>query len=143
MYEFLDYRVQDVMSSPVSVGPETQLAEVERILEQHGFNALPVVDEAEHLLGIVSSLDLLRAFSFPEDTILPPLEKTLHIAVTAIMTTEVVTVTPLAPLTRVIERLVKTGNRSLPVVEDDRLVGVVARRDVMMALRRADASEQR
>ncbi len=42
MYEFLDYPVQDAMSKPISVSPTTPLAEVERILEERGFNALPV-----------------------------------------------------------------------------------------------------
>ena len=142
MYEFLDYRVQDVMSKPVSIGPETPLAEVERILEERGFNALPVVDAAERVIGIVSSLDLLRAFSFPEDEILPPLHRALLLPVSDVLTRDVLTVTPRTPLTRVLEKLVTTGNRSLPVVEDERLVGVVARRDVMQALRRADAQEQ-
>jgi CBS domain-containing protein len=141
MYEFLDYRVQDVMSQPISIGPETPLSEVEELLEKHGFNALPVVDAAERVIGLVSSLDLLRAFSFPEDEILPPLAQTMRRPVREIMTGEVHTVTPRTPLTRVVEKIVSTGNRSFPVIEDDRLVGVVARRDVMLALRRADAGQ--
>jgi len=44
MYEFLDYRVSDVMNeNPVTVGPRTTLAEVEAIFEEHDFNGLPVV----------------------------------------------------------------------------------------------------
>lgn len=142
MYEFLDYRVQDVMSRPISISPETSLSQVERLLEEHGFNALPVVDASEAVVGLVSSLDLLRAFSFPEDEILPPLERVMERPVGEIMSRDVHTVTPRAPLTRVLEKLVQTGNRSFPVVEDDRLVGMVARRDLMAALRRADAGEK-
>ena len=67
MYEFLDYRVASVMSHAVTVRPETTLAEAEALLEKNGFNSLPVVDAGERLVGIVTSLDLLRAFAFPED----------------------------------------------------------------------------
>ena len=40
---FLDYLVEDVMSEPVGIAPETRLVEVERILEERRFNSLPVV----------------------------------------------------------------------------------------------------
>ena len=47
MYEFLDYQVQDVMNRPLMVTADTTLAEVELLLEKHGYNAVPVVDTAE------------------------------------------------------------------------------------------------
>jgi len=139
VYEFLDYRVQDVMNRPVSIGPETTLAEVEALLEKHGFNALPVVDTAERLLGLVTSLDLLRAFDFPESEILPAFDRVMERPASDVMTQDVLTVTPLTPLTRVVEKIVDTRNKSFPVVDDDRLVGMVAREDVMLALRQGIA----
>lgn len=139
MYEFLDYRVQDVMNRAVTVGPDTSLAEVESLLEKHGFNALPVVDEGERLLGIVTSLDLLRAFDFPEDTILPDYDRVMQRPVRDVMTRDVATVCPLTPLTRVVEKIVDSRNKSFPVVDADRVVGVVAREDVMLALRQGVA----
>jgi CBS domain-containing protein len=139
VYEFLDYRVQDVMNRPVTVGPDATLAEVEVLLEKHGFNALPVVDEAERLLGLVTSLDLLRAFAFPEDTILPAYERVMQRPVRDVMTRDVLTVCPLTPLSRVVEKIVDTRNKSFPVLDDDRVVGIVAREDVMLALRQGIA----
>ncbi len=139
MYEFLDYRVQDVMNRPITVPVGATLAEVEALLEKHGFNALPVVDESECLIGLVTSLDLLRAFDFPEDEILPPYDKVMQTPVERVMTRDVLTVCPLTPLHRVVEKLVDTRNKSFPVVEDDRVVGMVAREDVMVALRQGAA----
>ena len=136
MYEFLDYRVQDVMNRPLMVTADTTLAEVELLLEKHGYNALPVVDTAERLVGLVSSLDLLRAFSFPEDAILPPYEEIMDRGIEAVMTRDVLTVCPRTPLTRVLQKIIDTRNKSFPVVDDDRVVGMVAREDVMLALRR-------
>ena len=137
MYEFLDYRVEDVMSRAVTVRPEATLAEVEALLEKNGFNSLPVVDAGERLLGIVTSLDLLRAFAFPEDTILPRFSDVMERPVSSVMSRDAQTVCPRTPLTRALAKLVDTRNKSFPVVDDDRVVGIVAREDVMLALRRA------
>jgi CBS domain-containing protein len=137
MYEFLDYRVEDVMSRAVTVRPETTLAEAEVLFEKHGFNSLPVVDAADRLLGVVTSLDLLRAFAFPEDVILPRFSDVMRRPVSEVMSRDVQTVCPRTPLTRVLQKLVDTGNKSFPVVEDERVVGIVAREDLMLALRRA------
>jgi CBS domain-containing protein len=55
------------------------------------------------------------------------------------------TVSPLMPLTRLLERMVVTRNKSFPVVdprEKHSLVGVVAREDVMRALRKAHSGEK-
>ena len=142
MFEFLDYRVQDVMNPPVTVGPDATLAEVEALLEKHGFNAVPVVDSAERLLGLVTSLDLLRPFDFPEETILPPYEQVLQRPVADVMTRDVLTVCPRTPVQRVVEKIVATRNKSFPVVDSDRVVGVVARQDVMLALRQATAGRK-
>lgn len=61
MYEFMNYQVRNVMSRPVSIEPEASLGEAERVLEKNGFNALPVVDADDQLIGVVSTLELLKA----------------------------------------------------------------------------------
>jgi CBS domain-containing protein len=84
MYEFLDFRVADVMSAPKTVSPDASLGEVERILEQTGFNGLPVVEQ-DRLVGFVTSLDLLAAFRFHPDAILPPYEQIMRRPVAGVM----------------------------------------------------------
>jgi CBS domain-containing protein len=139
MYEFLDYRVEDVMSRPVTVGPKTSLGQVEELLESHGFNAVPVVDADQRLLGLVTSLDLLRAFDFPDDAILPPYDRVMERPIETVMIRDVQTVPPRAPLSRVLQKIISTRNKSFPVVDDDHVVGVVAREDIMLGLRRGAA----
>ena len=143
MYEFLDYRVCDAMTrDPVQIAPEASLAEAEALFEKHGFNALPVVGAGGALLGVVTQLDLLRAFRFTDDHMFPPYEQVMATPVGEVMTSDAATVTPRTPLTRVLETLVRTRMKSLPVVEDERVVGMIAREDVLAALRRAVAGER-
>lgn len=141
MYEFLDWQVRDVMSQPVTVPPETTIEQAEQILETRGFNALPVVDASEALVGVVTTLDLLAAFRFTEAAMLPPYTEIVKRPVSGIMSRDVLTVCPRTPLTRVLEKLVDSRTKSFPVVDGDRVVGVVAREDVMQALRRASQGE--
>jgi CBS domain-containing protein len=121
---------------PVTVSPSTTLARAEQLLERNGWNALPVV-EAGRLVGVVTSLDLLKAFRFTPDRLFPPYEQIMTRAVREVMAAAPVSVAPRTRLTRVLERMVRTRIKSFPVVDDGMLVGIVTRDDVMRALRRA------
>lgn len=142
MYEFLEWCAKDVMSEPVTIGPQTSLAEAEALFEEHGFHLLPIVEEDGTLVGVVTSLDLLAAFDFSEDVILPRYEEVMQRQVREVMRSPPRTVTPRAPLTRVLHKLVDSRSKSFPVVDRERVVGVVSRGDVMNALRRATAGEK-
>jgi predicted transcriptional regulator len=52
---------RDVMSKPVvSVHPDTPLREIARLLIDKGISAVPVVDDKEAPIGMVSEADLIR-----------------------------------------------------------------------------------
>ncbi|WP_317440865.1 CBS domain-containing protein [Streptomyces collinus] len=56
-------RAEELMSAPaVCARPEWTVVEAARLMETHNVKRLPVVDEADRLLGIVSRGDLLRVF---------------------------------------------------------------------------------
>jgi CBS domain-containing protein len=57
--------------------------------------------------------------------------------ISQVMTKEPYVVSPEKPLTRVVHDMIETGHKSFPVVENDRLVGIVAREDIIRALRKA------
>lgn len=139
-YGFLGLRVGDAMTREVvTIAPTTKLSEVEAIFERHHFNGLPVIDAEGHLLGLLTKLDLLRAFAFSPNTIVPHYDEIAHLTTQQVMTREPCTVAPDMPLTRVLEELVRTRYKSFPVVESGCLVGIVSREDVLAALRRAVA----
>lgn len=138
MYEFIHYQARDVMTQePVTVAPETTLVEAEALFEKNDFNGLPVVDKARRILGMVTKLDLLKAFIFKAGAVLPRYEEIMRRAVSTVMTRELLHVEPDTPLTRVLESMAARGFKSLPIVEEDRVVGIVSREDVLRALRRA------
>jgi CBS domain-containing protein len=138
MYEFLSYRVADVMSArPVTIRPDISLADAEAIFEQHDFNGLPVVSPEGRLLGVLTKLDLLKAFSFTPQSMIPAYDEIMRQPAERVMTRQPLIVAPDTPLTRVLQHMLDTRYKSFPVLEADRLVGVVAREDIMRALRRA------
>ncbi len=142
MYEFLSWRVDDVMTrAVVTIGPEARVSEAEDEFDTRDFDALPVVTADGALAGIVSKLDVLRAYVFSPETMLPRYDDIRARPVQTIMTLQPLTVAPAQPLTRALEILAATRVKSLPVVEKGRLVGIVAREDVLRALHHAAAGE--
>jgi len=142
MNEFLEYQVQDVMTREVEhVSPDTTLAKVEETFEAHDFNGLPVLDESGAFVGIVTKHDVLRAFCEDDEHVFPPYSEILKRKVESVMTRDVAPVWPRTPLTRVVEKLSRGRWKSIPVCDDGVLCGIVAREDVLRALRRAAAGE--
>lgn len=137
MYEFLEYRASDVMTrDPIGIEESASLSELEALFDKHGFNGLPVSRENGEL-GWVTKLDLLRAFQFDERHLFPPYNEIMRQTVSTILVPMSHSVTPRTALTRVLEKLVASGHKSLPVVEDGAVVGIVAREDLLKALRGA------
>jgi CBS domain-containing protein len=135
-------RLKDVMTSPVvTVTPTTRLKQVAALLVRHGFNAVPVVDEGE-LVGIVSEADLVRLEASPDPrahalrwpapaTVVPHL-------VGEVMTREVLALPPDADAAEAARLMLDQGVKSIPVVLGCRVVGIVARRDLLGVLARSD-----
>jgi len=66
---------RDLMTAPaVTVGPDAPLAEAARLMHEHGYRSLPVVDATERVVGIVARRDLLRAFLRPDQEIQEEIE---------------------------------------------------------------------
>ena len=93
-------------------------------MTEGGFGSVPIVDQDRHLLGIVSEFDLLRA-----------LNEEKHLASVKagdLMTPNPITVSPETPTMDIIQSLEAKHLIRMPVVnEEGKLLGVVARRDVL------------
>ena len=143
MYEFLQYQVRDAMTpNPITIRPTTLLREVEELFEAHDFNGVPVVDNQHHLVGVLTKFDLLKAFSLDSHALVPHYDDIMEQAAEAVMTRKPVSVSPQMPLSRLLQKLVEMRTKSLPVVENGCIVGVIAREDVLKALRRATVKHE-
>jgi CBS domain-containing protein len=140
MHRFLEARVADYMTRDVvTVSPETTLRELEERFVQCDFNGFPVV-EGGKLVGVVTKFDALKVFVFTTRTVIPQYDELVRVPARAIMTRDVITFSPETPLTRVLQTLVDFRVKSFPVLEEGRLVGIIAREDVVRALRDAAAT---
>jgi acetoin utilization protein AcuB len=129
--------VRDCMSSPaVAITPDTPLPDALNLMHEHRFRRLPVVDENDKLVGIVSERDLLYA-SPPPATLLSGLELNHLLAelpTKKIMTRKVLTTTPDTFVEDAARLMVENKVGGLPVVDEDKhVVGVITETDVFRA----------
>lgn len=136
--------VRDVMSSPaITITAGALVKDALRVLDEHRMTALPVVDAEGHIVGVVSEADLLRN-TVPHDPrshMLPPRDTSEHASrVEQVMSTPPVTVTVDSDLSDAVAVMTSTAVKSLPVVDQGRVVGVVSRSDVVHLMARSDDS---
>jgi CBS domain-containing protein len=144
-------RVDAIMSHPVvTVTPDTPLKEVASLLAEKAISGVPVV-EGDRVLGIVSESDVIRKEHAPDEE--PPhrfgrlrgARRSLVGAVTAgeAMTAPSLTVEPWVSICWAACLMAEHDVNRLPVVDRDRLVGIVARADLVRAFARSDAEVER
>ncbi|MGE0824865.1 MAG: HPP family protein [Candidatus Binatia bacterium] len=141
MYRFLECTVGQYMTREVkTVTRHVTLRELETLFEKHDFNAFPVM-EGNDLVGLATKFDFLKAFAFTTRQLLPHYDELMKRTVEEVMTEAVVHVEPAAPLTRTLQLMVSLKARSFPVVAPDKkLVGMIAREDIMRALKESTKS---
>jgi CBS domain-containing protein len=126
----------------VTVGPMTSAKYAAEVMASHGYAALPVVDDDGGLIGIVAEADVLR-HRVPTDPRLHARRDERAVPVPPqlvgeIMTADVRAVDCRADLADIARLFVDDRLRSVPVLENGRLAGIVSRRDVLRALVRPD-----
>ena len=116
-------QIRDVMTeNPSSCAPSTSVVEAAKVMAREDVGSIPVV-EGDRLVGVVTDRDLVvRVLAEERDPQATPVGE--------IVSTDVVAIAPDAGLDEALRLLARHQVRRLPVVEDDRLVGVVAQADV-------------
>lgn len=134
--------VRELMSAPATtVASSTPVKDAARLLRDRDIAAVPVVDD-DRLVGIVSEIDLLRGSLLPDPVahLLPvPTPPDAPATVAEVMTADVQVLAPQTDLYDAARLMAATGVRSAPVVEGDRVLGVLSRSDLLRALARTDA----
>ncbi|HZK24564.1 MAG TPA: CBS domain-containing protein [Oscillospiraceae bacterium] len=145
--------IKEIMTSEViAVTQETTVDEAARLLLEHKISGLPVVDEQQQVVGMVTEADLiyqakeLHTPAFTEilggvifledpDNFKKQLQKMSGYRVADVMTTPVFTVAADASKEEVATMMVEQGINRVPVVgTDGRLQGIVSRQDLLSAM---------
>jgi CBS-domain-containing membrane protein len=144
----MTWTVSDVMTKdPVTVGPAASFKSCANLMRLHEVSAIPVVAPGARLLGIVSDSDLLAKEAEDSNRNRPgrgDSVKARAITVSELMTTELVTTTPSAPLATAASLMFQHHLKVLPVVDSARrLIGMVDRAQVLKVFLRSDESIRR
>jgi CBS-domain-containing membrane protein len=144
-----DVPVHAVMTTPVvTVSPDTSVAEAVRVLLQHVFTALPVVDAQQHVLGMVHEIDLLQLGGETQapSGLFRTLEQTEQNAFLAqlgqlvrpvemVMRREVMHIDPNTSIRTAAHMMLTSEVKQLPVVDAQGvLVGIVSRIDLLRSV---------
>ena len=142
----------DIMTkNPLTVTPDMEITKAVNLLLEKKINGLPVVDNTGKLVGILCQSDLVAlqktlplpsVFSFMDGFFLTisltnlekDLKKISAATVSDAMTPEPHTVSPQTPLETIASFMVDEKYHTLPVVDGDKLVGIVGKEDVLRSL---------
>jgi len=117
--------ISSVMVKDVFTVPETmQLDEVARLMLENGIGSVPVMNEDDKMVGIVSKADFVTL------AVGIAFEK---ITVKEIMTKDLTAVSPTERLVHARRQMIEAHVGRLPVVDDENLVGMVTSKDLMRA----------
>ncbi len=137
-------RVLELMSPRVvSVGPKTSLYEVLQLMLRYHLNDILVVDSEQKLVGIVTYPDLSRKLLPTEQELMEHEEymttpqsmedrftDIARVPVDEIMTRKVITVSPDLEVLKAGATMTANRVKQLPVVRNDKVVGIISHTDI-------------
>lgn len=130
--------VSTIMSSKLTtLGLNDSLEQVKALFDKHSFHHIPVVDKDQRLLGIVSKQDFLYFLHGFSDANQPCEDSVLLLKDTTVQKIMTTGLAKLEPTTRVnvaLEVFKENLFHALPVVEDDKLVGIITTYDIINAI---------
>jgi CBS domain-containing protein len=142
-------KVGDFMTAQVvTVHSDSPVSDAARLMLQRKISGLPVVDAGDHVVGIVTEHDLLRRRTDGPGSKSPHWLRLMTepgkitdesfrfegAKVEEVMTRDPLTITEDTPIEEACRLIKENGIKRLPVVRDKRLVGILARADLVRAL---------
>ncbi len=116
-------QVANLMTSgPVTIGPHDKLSDAKAAMDAGKFRRLPVV-EGDKMIAILTERDIREHGGYLDAT-----------RVSAAMRSPVLTVSPSDTVENAARLMLKHQIGGLPVVDDDKLVGIVTASDLLKAL---------
>jgi len=142
-------RAHQIMTrSVISVKPDTTIVDAANIMLQRHVSGLPVVDDNDKLVGVVSEGDFIRRSEIGTQRkrgrwlrfILGPGKSASDFVqehgrrVSEVMTTSPITITEDTALAEIVDLMERNNVKRLPVVRGDKVVGIVSRANLLQAV---------
>lgn len=137
-------KAKDIMTTPVvTATPSTPLKGIGQLLIQHDISAVPIVDDAGNLVGLISEADVVPfGYARVLGAALIPRKGHGPRVASQVMAINVATVPEDADVTTVARLMQDLRIRHLPVIVGTHVTGIISRRDILKILARSDASIQ-
>lgn len=145
-------KAKDIMVTEVlTVKQHATIKEIARVLIDNRISGVPVVDEAGHLMGMVTEGDLLHKETNPRlpdavnilgaiiyyhgiEQYNEDFKKMMASQALNIMTEKVITVTPEEEVPEIAKLMLAHGIKRVPVMEGERIIGIISRADIVKCL---------
>jgi CBS domain-containing protein len=145
----MDVMVRDV----ITVNPDDNVSEAVRLLADYDVSALPVVDDDENVVGIISEADLMDREEIgtekkrpwwleavtPASKLAGEFAKSHGRRVEEVMSTNVVAASEDTPLGQIAALLERHRIKRVPILRNGKLIGIVSRSNLIQALASAQA----
>jgi len=145
----------DLMTTPIiSIAPSASIGEAVNLMLRHHISGLPVITTDGALVGIVSEGDFLRRTELATERKRPRWIEFLEPGKLAgeyalahgrkvgeVMTDRVITVGPNSALDEIVDIMIGSHIKRLPVIDNGAVVGMVSRSDLLRALSQTLATE--
>ncbi len=120
----LSYKVYDAMtSSPVVISKESSIQDAAKLMAEHKVASL-VIKDGEKFIGLLTERDVTRKVALKN-------LDTVKTKVKDAMSTDVHTISPKDEMRDAVKTIAKSGQTQLPVVEHDKLLGLLTFKDIM------------
>ena len=149
-------QARDVMvCGVISVGPDIRVQIAANAMVSNCVSALPVIDIYAKLIGIISEGDLIRRVEIgterppsgagetpmPSDSLAKEFVRSRAKRVSDVMTREVITAQPGTSLREIADMMERHSIKRVPIVENERVVGIVSRANLLQVLARVNDTD--
>jgi CBS domain-containing protein len=132
-----DKQVCDIMTKSVLVeNPDCPLRVATKVMVENHFRRIPIVS-GNVFFGIITATDFIRYIGTGKifsQLITGNVDEVMNVPIRDLMTTDLLMTTPETPLEELAEIMVQRGIGGVPVIEDEKLVGLVTEYDMVCAL---------
>jgi CBS domain-containing protein len=120
-------QAKDVMTKNLmTIEPEAKIIEVIKLMVDHKVTGLPVVTEDMGLLGMVTEKDILKILLYGKDIKKRTASDLMTMGITSFDAED--------DLMPILKSLVENNFRRVPILSDEKLVGIISRRDIIRFL---------